>query len=527
MTVLLERLPLPDLMSGKLTSDFADPDSVRDWLVSLPHVQPLEKALSLYDALFTLNRSRLDRDVRLVLVEQFHTAIDMHQPSLEMVFQVPGVPARDRAEQAWQHTYNLLDELALAYRRVLLEETQRRFVFNQQRLYTTLVLKLMVLRLRMLLLCYTAYRPEPVGLWQECHALFQFAMQQKLLDEADDNGRTIAHYYRHLMLLGLSDPYSLLHGEIDRVNDWLIKLAQYATLQPVAELADPAGFFLINLDKDGPPAFMGHRPMDLDGRNTLLLNAIDVVRRVHREMAPLEKVSASSSHFGKAMQNIDLMRRLVRCWGITPQRLFNRMRNNASVLLVVGLTPSYRVLQHSRLASEDVEQVTLLDDDDAAPASQLPEDIALGRWQVINVSPGGYALQSEVAPEEQITVGTVAVLRAEHGSLWNVAVVRWVRQEGSMVRVGLQLLAPSAEPVRLKPSISPADTAYEAGLLLPGIPELKQPPSMIAPAQSFAPLREFDVQRLTEALRVRSVRRMDQGMCVDQFEFLAPAAAAA
>lgn len=535
MNATLESLYVPEPVASQLSSHLADAKSLHDWLIGLPQVQPLDLGRTLYDALFTLNRSKLDRDFRLQALEQFQTKIDIHLPALERLYHGVAVPQRERAEQAWHLARDLLLELICACKLVLREESSRRFVFGQRNA-AGLLLRLLQLSQRVLMLCYGNYYPVPERVWLEVHLLFRHAWEQKMLDEVPEGASvSIQQLYKQILLLGLSDPHSLLPGEIQKVQEWLHKLANYATLQAVSQLADPAGFFLIQLDRDVPPQFMGHRPMQLDGRHAILLNTFEVVRRLHKELVPLEKVAASSSHFQKATHHIDLLRRLIRAWGITPQRLFNRMRNNASVLLVSGLWSAHQQLQRERLQAEDVGALEL---EPAAVAAEEPvaetggevvrvvppvsPEVHLSRWQVINVSPGGYALQLETAQPESITVGSVVLIRSEHVDRWNVAVVRWVRQ-GRLLDIGLQLLAPFAEAVRVRRKENDQVEHYEPALLLPSVPEMKQPASLIAPAGQFAPLREFDVMRMTDEVSIRAIRRMDHGMNVDQFEFITPA----
>ncbi|WP_018152900.1 hypothetical protein [Leeia oryzae] len=529
MTATLANLRLPkEDFSTQVAGHFTSKEKLHDWLISQPHAQPLDLSRNLHDALFTLNRTRIDRDLRLQLNELFLQSINMHLPALQLIYKSSTVTNNPRASSAWKFARDLFIELGFAFKLSLIEEVNRRFGMSNRQT-ARLIARIMDLEQRLLILCYQAYYPLPEGIWLDCHTLFYFALQHKLLDELPrEEPLHIVPLYKETLLLGLCDPYSLLHGEIEQVRDWLQKLANHAVLQSVEELFDPSGFFLIKLDEDNAPQFMGQRPQELTGHHTLLLNCFDLVRRMYRELAPLEKVAASSNTYYRATQHIDLLRRLIRSWGIAPKRVFNRMRNNATVILVSELSTVHRVLTSSKVQpapSTDFDDLSDVIPDfipSPSPGSIAVSEETHSLWKVINVSAGGYALQLISEDIGLISVGRIVILKSDTGDKWNVAAVRWVRLE-EHVEIGLQLLAPEAETIMIRPVIHATGTQFEPGLLLPAVQELRQPASILAPAGFFAPLREFEILRGPYTLTVRSVRRMTQGLCVDQFEFITPA----
>lgn len=525
MNAALNNLGVPSPIPGQTVSQFPDAASLRDWLIGLPHLQPLDAARSIYDALFTLNRSKLDRDTRQAHAELFQTHIDMRLPALELLLgrSASNDKNRDKVQQAWDFTSGLLLELAISYKLILIEESQRKLSFGSAKLMAQWAGKVLAVFERLLVLTYGTYHTEPNGLWRDTHLLFRFALHNKWMDieEVESGPFGIQRRYKQMLLLSLADPYALLPGEIERVQDWLGKLAAHAQFLSLSHLPDPAGYFLIRLDRDSPPQFYGHRQTDADSSQALLFNTVDVVRRLHKEQQAMDKINTSSTRFSRATQQLDLVRRLVRCWGITPQRVFNRIPNHSPLAVVCGLYETHRLLLQRRFAKTDVEHISLEDDQ----AFEIDNPAAVDHpWRVINVSPGGYALSAEHAEPGMINVGMVVGLSSDTAPLTNIGVIRWVRKSAERIEIGVQLLAPSAEPVYLRSGTAHSDAGFESALLLAAVPEQNQPESLIAPGNTFMPLKALTLRKVTtEEWEIRAIRQMDQGMTADQFEFLAPA----
>ena len=99
--------------------------------------------------------------------------------------------------------------------------------------------------------------------------------------------------------------------------------------------------------------------------------------------------------------------------------------------------------------------------------------------------------------------------------------MRWVKSgKANHLEIGAQLVAPKADPARIKPSIAgPAET-FQAALLLPEILLLKQPETLIAPRGTFGPQRELLLELDSNTTyTVRAVRLLEQTASYERFEF--------
>jgi hypothetical protein len=112
-------------------------------------------------------------------------------------------------------------------------------------------------------------------------------------------------------------------------------------------------------------------------------------------------------------------------------------------------------------------------------------------------------------------------LKADGASKWNVGAVRWAKSDkADHLEIGAQLVAPKADPVRIKPSIAgPAET-FQPALLLPEILLLKQLETLIAPRGTFGPQRELLLELDDNTIQtVRAVKLLEQTAVYERFEF--------
>jgi hypothetical protein len=315
-----------------------DPKEVKAWLVSLPDGNWAETARIMADALTALNRIKLDDDERLPLVELYQVKIDILYGVLEAAFVVPSLPARDKQKQAANLTKTLYAELSIGYKRALVDRLERRFSFGMNRQVPVIMLLALQALQRVLLICYKSYTPVPDGVWLDVHRLFRYAVQHKLLDEPLGDGLApIGVVYKQILLLALADPQRMSQAELELATEVVRGYAHAAQFQPLMPLSNPAGFFLVRLDSDVPAQYIGQRPADIDPRTDVLLDTMELSRQLHKALAVLDAKSRTTSDLGRLIARQELLHTLIRQWGIAPMRAFNRMRTNASVLVVTGL----------------------------------------------------------------------------------------------------------------------------------------------------------------------------------------------
>lgn len=525
MTIKLS-VPAPEQNLTVETS----PKQVAEWLTALPLANLNEASRSILDALSALNRSKVSEDTRYKLLELYRATISDLMPALEKQFAGQSLPLPDKCRAIASHARQLQTELAYGYKIVLLDHASRRLSFGGNKQAPLAVERAIACLGRMLVVCYQTYAPTPAGVWAEMHTLFMYAVEQGIQDEAlTDMGQqsSVNLAYKQALLLALLDPYRLMQGEVNKVLDYLASFGGHAHLQPLAQTSSPSGYFLVRLDSDKPPRALAHDGTVTDARTDILLNTIELARLLHQQIQRLESgvdpkalvLPVAPKDFGYP----NLLKRMLKHWGVAPKRLFNRIQNDARMDICSGIRAIHHFLGSGQAAQEpekSPETEITLELSDSPLDKTSHQTYVSSNWLILNESAGGLALEKDPKADARIRVGEIVGLRPEGSQAWNIGVVRWLSSEDpSHLQLGAQMLAPSATAVMIRPVITSATTAFQAALLLPEIPALKQPVTLIVQRGGFSPQREFMLDNNGMLGNVRATKLLEQTATFDLFEF--------
>jgi hypothetical protein len=529
-------------MSLKLVTPAADqspnmtvevrPRQVAEWLDRLPKANLFEASRTLRDALSALNRQKLGEDVRLKLLELYRASIMELLPGLEQQLAGAALPLPEKQRQIALLARELLVELAYGYKIILLDEINRLISFGSKKQLPQVIQRALSALGRILAICYQTYAPTPAGIWSEMHQLYRYAVQHSLQEEAVPDGAATTSVnlaYKQALMLALADPYRLMQGEVATIMDFLAHFGDQAHLMPLAQISTTHGFFLVRTESDKPPKAMAQNATDTDARSDILLNTLDLARAMHQKIGKLESGETPASlGLPESAGNsayLDLLRRLLRHWGIAPKRHFNRVPNQAGVDICAGLRAVHHFLSGEKpcfaAASEETQdaEITLQVATSAIDRSSQ-QTFSSSKWVIANESAGGLALSKASEDPVQIRVGDLIGLKPENGASWNVGVVRWVKSDSPEdLELGVQMLAPNATPVAVKPVIASADAVFEMALLLPELPIVKQPATLLAPRGAYQGQREFQLDQEGQLSHVRATRLLEQTASFEQFQF--------
>jgi len=520
------KLSIPALQGASGVAVEIRPKQVKEWLDALPLANSFEAARKLADALVASRGARLGEDARLKFLEQYRHTIRVLLPSLQQEYAGKPLPLAEKAKQAANLARELLSELANGYKMVVMEIAQRKISFGTNKLAPLALQRVIESLGEILDICYETYAPTPAGIWAELHQLYWYAARQKLHEEvlADEAGGSVNATYKRVLLMALADPYRLQQGQLQSLKAYLARTAALASLQPMAAADVPHGLFLVRLDDDRPPKALAHHSGVTDARSDILLNTIPFVRALHQQLQAVEGgTSAVAAGLPEAASDPtyqELLKRLLKQWGLGPKRVFNRVPADAAAFICAGI----RSLHHA--LAGDAGQ--LLAADESMEEMQITVQVATSAdrtgqhttyncssWQVVNESAGGVALSNDPRSVAKVRVGDLIGLRTG-GDTWGVAAVRWIQADTpGKVDLGAQFLSPRAEAIAIKPTITAADAPFQPALLLPEVPALKQPERIVAQRGSFQPMREFELRTERGSRTVRAAKLVEQ---TDSFE---------
>jgi hypothetical protein len=126
------------------------------------------------------------------------------------------------------------------------------------------------------------------------------------------------------------------------------------------------------------------------------------------------------------------------------------------------------------------------DADGGDSASNAQQTFPTFDLMIVNHSPGGYCLAWPKDVPAQLQAGELVGIQDDAGQGWSVAVVRWVRQVRSGgTQMGIELIAPFAQPCGLQVVRTEQNSPYMRSLLLPEIRAIEQPATLLAPRLPF------------------------------------------
>lgn len=508
------------------------PKQVAEWLAGLPMASPMDAGEQLRHELAATNRHKLAPDTRLKISDQYRAAVLELESVIEVQYFGGSLPLPEKSRLAAQLAREVFSELAIAYKQTLLELEAKFISFGSDKLLPTIIARAIDALNRLLIICYQTYAPTPAGVWTEIHELYRYALQKQLQDETVSDGEkqlSINLVYKQALLLSLADPYRLMHGEASKTMAYIARFGQYAQLAPHSESVGKLGFFLIRLDSDKAPQSLAYTPAVIDARNDIVLNTLEIAKLLHHQIHHLESGQAPAQ-LGLPEANprettyIDLLKRLLKYWGTSPKRHYNRSPGRDPVYLCTGIRGLHTVLTGARQPSseDDSHSSDITLQLNTSPIDRTNQNtFQITRWAVVNESAGGLGLAKVSDEAAQIRVGDIIGVKPPKSDQWNIGVIRWLQGEKqSEIRLGAQMIAPGAAAVSLRPTIGNGSDTFTQALLLPEIPLLKQAGSLLVPHGLFQNLREFELRDTAGQTRhVRATRLLDQTGSYDLFLF--------
>jgi hypothetical protein len=534
-------LSVPSLSARNPEDMELQPPQVKKWLDNLPLLNIAETSRKLLSTLSIHNRVEFDDTLRLQLLELFRYPVN--QISLELAKQYIGqpLPLAEKHKAIAEQNRQLQMEMANGYKRLVMNRDDKAGDRKELTMAALTIQRAIRCLTDVVTVSYQTYSPDPPDIWKEIHTLYKHAEALKLADiEVDDPlNKTllrskITHVYKQALLLDFSDPFHLPPRMIDRVQHYLDRWASLAHLTDVAPTYNPTCQFLIDQEIDRAGIVYSADTL-LDGRSPpyRLLNTVELARLAHTQLTLLRNgqlpppEGLQENFFQESGQ--DLLKRVINAWGVNPQRSFRRSQPSGhQVDIAVGLDAINYWINGGRkfvVSSNFVgpmPQRNQLGIEEKKPAAARMSEREYSTWDVEDESAGGLALSKTGQINVPVHVGDLVITRPPGiGSAWGVGVIRWVKcTSPSNVDIGIQHLAPSAEPVVVKTvSENKMESDFLPALLLPEIKPLKQPQTLIAQRGLARPGMEIFMDNGYRLHRIAPTRLIEASHSFEQFCF--------
>jgi len=501
-------LSVPNIAGRVLTEVETKPAKVEKWLAELPLLNVADTARRLYSTLSMYNRMAIEDRDRFALLELYRYPIQQVSRELRKQYIGQPMPLSDRQRTIAEQNRQFAAEMASGYKRLVMHALDDTVAdkLSQQEVAIAIGRAIAYLT-EVLVTSYEVYAPHPPGVWTEIHSLHRAstALELEAIEfndpiNADSRNTSIADNYQHAILLGIADPYHLPPRVVDRIHEYLWRWAHLARLLPAPDNYDPTCQFLVDQTADRPAMPPGEK-IDDPARPLALLNTIELTRTLHDQLttAKFDQAPELDGVENRMHEEVgqDTLNRLVQAWGVHPKRQFRRSTPGTAVSIdiVAGVERINFVLngkQRFQVSSSFVGPMpkrTWLGKGDGKPqASAASDDSDVTKWELCDESAGGVALRRRGTAATRLGVGDLVATRPTGSEQpWEISVVRWVKSGNpSDVQIGLQRLAPRAEPVAIKVMHDDKrESEFIMALLLPEIRALKQSETLVVPRGIF------------------------------------------
>lgn len=516
------RLNIPYLKDDPLIPAETRLQKINELLISLHSKKPLNAGSHIHGELEILNRQKVAAHTRIQILDAYRPLLISTTQALADDYTTSTLPLQDHAKLSATVTELLWLELGYGYKLALVDLQNQLFKLGTDRHSAHAIQRAMHAISEHAILYYQTYVPVPENIWSDLHQLYFCAIQlgihtiklrsENPLDEKAPPQATIESTYKHALLMSLTAPQHLTPKNIRCTTDYLAFLLDHAKISALTQLSHTDSCFIINLTSNKPPTPIIKQKETPNLNTDILLQTNELISTVQRDLNILLNNQLPKDHRITADANrneyVDLLTDLLKYWGETPKRGFNRTKTNHGLEIISGISAIHHASNHVEYDPFAMNTIVI----DEPNKTSL---VKTSRWQAMNISATGLAARRHPTAEKNIRVGGLLGFKTKDQNGWSLGLVRWAscdKKDG--LDIGIELIAPYAQSAMSRINSSEFD---EMLLLLPEIVATKQPASIIAPIGTFAPNRQLSISHHDTSLPITLTKVLER---TPQFEWI-------
>ncbi len=558
------RLALPEQCLATLSFSEPTPVAVKNWVGGLPMANIGETARQLYHATLELNQLITTPAIRLQLLETLRPAVHYVCQELSKHFLNQPIALPEKQRKIANLAQALQLNIGNGYKQVLVESLGGIKAEKTKKLVICACHRILSEYGRILLRACQLYAPNPRNIWLEAHQIFRLAHRNDLLgyDVRDEHAKTIeqstiGEVYQQLLLLGCCKPNQLRQADLTTVYSTFEQWSRYVEIRK-ADNADAV--FVVNAETDHPPIYRSllnegltedHLGIDTHQLTQKLTTYLQQLENKHKDEKPAIEMPLPLPD--------QLVAHLNQALGVLTKRNFKRIPSRGKLSICVGLSATHYYVSgctefntqlirdlSAKRASEGnmfvnqnkkhdpwagafdaISSAELLMPGESSIAfngtgtdSDKPPAYDSYRILLVNTSPGGYCLQWDADIPANVQAGEILGVREHDEHAWSIAAIRWIRQVKQQgTQLGIELLAPAASPCGVQLIQKTGDNSeYLRGLMLPAVPAINQPATLILPRLPFQTGHKVQVNIRGEETKYLLVKRVSATGSFSQFE---------
>ena len=543
-------LDVPNRTRPSKTAFNIRPRKLASWIDVLPRANLGETAKQIYTVLQETNQLAYPYQDRIRFLETLREPIDYVTSSMKKHFIGVSLPLPDKSQKIAVITKELFSNMAQGYKIALEDMLANNLIILDKKPLAMLTHRSIKYIGQNFLTCYQSYSPFPADNWTELHKLYLFAEKRKLLktkirDEQNsfEQKTSISTEYTRILLLALSSPYQLRHGEAGKIYGALERWLNVPIIHPLTSDDSEHDKFVDNLSQ-------AQAPMALSLASTLNKETIDphklriidtqgIAEKLEFELQNTVDVGLSTITTIDAMHpdlSHNLLQRLLIAWGAASKRHFPRTNKNEKVKITIGLSAAHQLITKKAQAMDNgkytnkyndrahfestelqidlkdpgttsrdvweliypteltgleplVEQELSLQDRTkinlkVEPTQTEAKQYQTDNWLILNESAKGMMISNQDEFKNKAQVGElVSIRRHSNGRAerWSIGVIRWIKSsQDKSLQMGIEILNPNCAAIGIRAASTP-DAPLQRTLMLPELVNLKQPACLITP----------------------------------------------
>lgn len=525
--------------------------AAKQWVEDLPVADMGETASKLFHYLYDLNQSPLSPKVRLQILEAIKPSCLNTLNSLATVYIHSPLKYSQKLQSASELVHAIASETVFGFNTVIedLNADKSSLEKYKKTILPAACANSLQFQSFIQLQRYQLYKTVGAKLWVQQNIIYKLAQQYDLLEhKLRKDSAPLVTIKKQLLInlvLPVSNPYQLKHGEVNEVYNSLDEIVELAELQPNNT---KNCLFAYLPDSDIPPQPVNS--IEVEGQAVIGLNLTALAETVEQSLK--SESGGFFSRFTKKSPQVELdqelSEHLITHWSKQLNRNFIRMNSQAKTEVSIGLASSHHFLveklgdevrqrffgqkksiktniepdslqleqeedsQHSFVWKNRSNSSTLSGDQkkDAFASIYKPpskeekqhtmedkpfKDIKTkSRYQwthgiVRDSSPAGFCLGFEKAPSSYAEANELITIKniKNNQEQYNLGMIRWNRwHKNSVFLIGVEIIAPEATPVRATLDWDYAKPAYHHnGLLLPEMPNVGIDATVILPPLGY------------------------------------------
>lgn len=493
---------------------FRDLDGARYWIsqLQLTNLQAAHQALS--GELDRLNRSQLPTRLRLSLMEELRDTVEYVQVEYGKRLWGKPLPLSERDTRVLGALSGLWHAMAVGYGHCLAAAIGG----DAAMLEAKALLCHRCLRCvaqEMLEYVRLAYEFDP-ELWRKLNGIYNIADQLEVAKVPVPGAgkapeRSCQETYVGVLLACQANPYELTRRQIGIVDRWLGEWSRLVPLSPaVPRSSEGAPPLEVNLS-----AAAGLRYQHSEGFSTSLryLDMSDISKEIRVKSVLLSQGQAPADlGLGTDCDTpecVELLGRLHRYWCEgNPGRLFERSPAKDTAQVCFGLPavhfhltgkPFKQPRKGGELTAREQREIAALGHKGSETTRLTREQhgaLVQETWNVEDRSALGLRLMVRESAGERLTPNRLIATMPSDRNKYSLGVVRWVMvSRDRQLRAGVRSLPgePAAAAVRPTGINVSASEKYVPALLLPAIPAVQIPGSLLVPLGWFIPKRVLEL----------------------------------